>query len=169
MSAPDAPRGGSRILEELQQRRPFRSPAQEAAVALMRTSWMVARAITRVVEPEGISVAQYNVLRILRGAGPEGLPTLGIRERLIEENAAITRLVDKLEQAGLVRRERTREDRRQVLCYITDDGLATLARLDEPVEAAIQHAMAPLDEPHLRELLAALDAIRGTLTEHPGA
>lgn len=76
------------LQEELKQSKPFETSADEALVALMRTASLVRRAIARRVEPYGISAAQYNVLRILRGAGPEGLPTLAVRDRLIEEAPA---------------------------------------------------------------------------------
>lgn len=107
------------LQQELQQTRPFRSDAQEAALALLRTASVVSRRFARVVEPQGLSLAQYNVLRILRGAGPDGLPTLAIRDRMIDEGSTVTRLLDKLEAAGLVTRDRSRPDRRQVLCRIT--------------------------------------------------
>ena len=84
------------LQDELKQSKPFDSPGEEAVVALMRTAALVRRAIAKRVEPYGISAAQYNVLRILRGAGPAGLPTLALRDRLIEEAPGITRLMDKL-------------------------------------------------------------------------
>jgi len=73
---------------------------------LVRTASIVNRALARVVEPYGLSLAQYNALRIIRGAGSGGIPTLSIRERMIEEGTTITRLLDKLEEAGLIQRER---------------------------------------------------------------
>lgn len=118
------------LQEELQQSKPFDTPADEAVVALMRTAALVRRAISQRVEPYGISLAQYNVLRILRGAGADGLPTLAVRDRLIEEAPGITRLVDKLEEAGLVRRARTGLDRRVVHCHITEKGLRLLDAMD---------------------------------------
>ncbi len=118
------------LLEELQQSRPFDSPADEALVALMRTATLIRRAIAQRVEPYGISPAQYNVLRILRGAGPSGLPTLAVRDRLIEEAPGITRLIDKLEQAGHVHRARAGTDRRVVHCVISEKGLRLLDAMD---------------------------------------
>jgi DNA-binding MarR family transcriptional regulator len=150
----------SAIQAEIGQTRPFRSRAQEATIALLRTASVVSRVLSRVIEPEGISLAQYNVLRILRGAGPEGLPTLAIRERMIEEGASITRLLDKLEEAGLARRERCREDRRQVLCHLTADGRALLDRMDPRMDAADDEVMGMLTEPDLASLVSLLDAIR---------
>jgi DNA-binding MarR family transcriptional regulator len=112
------------------------------------------------VAPAGLSLAQYNVLRILRGAGAAGLPTLAIRDRLIEEAPAITRLIDKLERSGLVRRERSTPDRRQVICHATPKALALLEKLDDPVDAADAAATAMLTARERRELVRLLDAIR---------
>ncbi|HET7229689.1 MAG TPA: MarR family transcriptional regulator [Longimicrobium sp.] len=153
------------VQAEIRQRVPFGSRAEEAVVTLMRTSSMVARAMARVVEPEGISVAQYNVLRILRGAGKDGMPTLSIRERMIEEGASITRLLDKLEEAGYVRRERCRPDRRQVIGYLTDAGAELLRRLDPAVSAANQRAMGVLADGDVTALLSLLDQIRSGLRD----
>jgi len=105
-------------------------------------------------------MAQYNVLRILRGAGPAGLPTLAIRARLIEEAPGITRLVEKLDQARLIRRDRSTPDRRQVMCFITDEGLAVLARLDEAVDLAEREMLAGLTADDTERLIALLDAVR---------
>ncbi len=150
----------SAIQAEIGQRAPFRSAAQEAAVALLRTASMVARAVARVVEPSGLSLAQYNALRIVRGAGPGGIPTLAIRDRMIEEGTTITRLLDKLERAGLVRRERVAPDRRQVLCYATAAGARLLHRLDRLVDERDAATMAALDERQVEQLIGLLDAVR---------
>ncbi len=123
------------IAEELQQSKPFGTPAEESVVSVMRAAALVRRAFAARIDPHGLSVAQYNVLRILRGAGPEGLPTLVVRDRLIEEAPGITRLIDKLERAGLVKRDRSASDRRCVRCQITPAGLALLQRLDPIVHA----------------------------------
>jgi DNA-binding MarR family transcriptional regulator len=146
------------IAEELQQSKPFGTKAEEAVVSVMRTSALVRRAFAARIEPHGLSVAQYNVLRILRGAGEEGLPTLVVRDRLIEEAPGITRLIDKLEAAGYVRRDRTGSDRRCVRCHITRDGLALLDRLDPEVHAVHELLRVGLpdeaDQRTLNDLLA---------------
>jgi DNA-binding MarR family transcriptional regulator len=156
------PRRPSALRAELRQRKPFASLGAEATVSLLRTASMVRRSLARVVEGEGLSLAQYNVLRILRGAGDAGLPTLAIRDRLIEEAPGITRLVDKLEAAGLLRRERSTPDRRQVLCYLTAHGRALLRRLDAAVDAADTAAVATLEKRELRTLVRLLDRIRAS-------
>ena len=150
----------SRLRDELKQTRPFSSSAHEAVVSILRTAALVQRRISQVVEGSGITIQQYNVLRILRGAAPVGLPTLAIRDRMIEEAAGITRLLDKLEQAGHVVRERSTPDRRQVLCQITPAGLRLLTQLDEPVDVANEQALTMLDDAEKRELVELLGAVR---------
>lgn len=149
------------LQEELQQTRPFNSSSEEAVVALLRTASLLRRAIAKHVEPYGVSVAQYNVLRILRGAGAEGLPTLTVRARLIEEAPGITRLIDKLETAGLVQRDRTGKDRRTVRCRITPAGLEVLSRLDTDLDGWQGPVGAGLPEERDRvQLLALLQRVR---------
>lgn len=159
MPAEERPSSRS-LLEEIQQTRPFRSDSQEAAIALMRTASVFTRRLARVVEPHGISLAQYNVLRILRGAGAAGLPTLAIRDRMIDEGSTVTRLLDKLENAGLVIRDRSRPDRRQVLCNITPAGEALLATVDPAMDAADEASMAVLTLAEQRTLIELLGTLR---------
>ena len=158
----------SKLRDELKQTRPFSSSAHEAVVSILRTAALVQRRISQVVEGSGITIQQYNVLRILRGAAPVGLPTLAIRDRMIEEAAGITRLLDKLEQAGHVVRERSTPDRRQVLCQITPAGLRVLTQLDEPVDMANAHAVAMLDDAEKRELVELLGAVRAGFSQGRG-
>jgi DNA-binding MarR family transcriptional regulator len=152
----------SALREELKQTRPFHSPAHEAVVSVLRTAALLQRHLALVVERGGVTLQQYNVLRILRGAGTEGLPTLAIRDRMIEEAAGITRLLDKLERAGYVVRERCSPDRRQVLCRITPTGTAILARLDAPVDALNDTALATLDSTEQAKLIELLGAVRAS-------
>lgn len=150
----------STVQAELKQPRPFRSDAQEATVALLRTASVVGRAIARVLEPWELSLAQYNALRIVRGAGTGGIPTLAIRERMIEEGTTITRLLDKLEAAGLVARERSLPDRRQVICVATTAGKRLLDKIDPKIDAADEAAVEGLDAGELATLVALLDRVR---------
>jgi DNA-binding MarR family transcriptional regulator len=96
----------SRLQDELKQNKPFPSAAHEGGLGLMRTADVLRRRGAAVVEPRGITLQQYNVLRILRGAGEEGLPTLEVAARMVEQTPGITRLLDRLEVKGLVRRQR---------------------------------------------------------------
>jgi DNA-binding MarR family transcriptional regulator len=150
----------SRIQQEIKQNRPFASRGQEAAIALMRTADLVRRAVSGIVDPYGITIQQYNVLRILRGAGEAGLPTLDIAERMIEQTPGITRLIDRLEAKGQVVRQRCETDRRQVFCRITSAGLELLARLDALVITAGDEAVAALTEGEIAQLIRLLDRIR---------
>lgn len=159
----------SAVQREIRQSTPFRSTAQEATIALLRTASVVNRSLARVVEPSGLSLAQYNALRIIRGAGTGGIPTLSIRERMIEEGTTITRLLDKLEKAGLIRRERSYPDRRQVLCFASDAGRALLDELDPRVNAADEAVVASLDAGQLDRFIELLDLVRSANAERGAA
>jgi len=150
----------SGLQEELKQTRPFRSSAEEAFVAVLKTADVLRRRMARIVEPHGITPQQYNVLRILRGAHPDPLPTLEIRARMIEEAPGITRLVDRLERRGLIERERAEDDRRRVDCWITAAGLSLLEELDEEVDAADDATAAGLSGQQVEVLLRTLEAVR---------
>lgn len=149
------------IERELKQNVPFRSPHAETVVTLLRTADVVRRSVSRAIEPHGITLQQYNVLRILRGAGSAGLPTLEIAERMIENTPGITRLLDRLEAKHLVRRERSSEDRRCVYCWITDEGRRLLAGLDPEVEEAGRRTMSKLRNIDMKDLNRLLDLVRG--------
>jgi DNA-binding MarR family transcriptional regulator len=151
---------GSALQREIRQRRPFRSPAHEAVVGLLRTTDRVRRSLAGVVEPRGLTLQQYNVLRILRGARPQGLPTLEIAARMVEHAPGITRLLDRLEAKTLVRRQRDAGDRRQVMCRITPAGLRLLAGLDAGLQRADETTLGVLSRRDLRRLIALLDRIR---------
>ncbi len=152
----------SAVQSEIRQTKPFRSTAQEATIALLRTASIVNRALARVVEPYGLSLAQYNALRVIRGAGTGGIPTLSIRERMIEEGTTITRLLDKLEEAALIRRERSVPDRRQVLCFVTEGGRKLLDSLDPLVNTADEEAVESLSPLELERFIDLLDTVRQT-------
>jgi len=159
----DRPRNPKTLRDEIRQNKPFESPAQEAILSLFRTTDMLQRMFSQLVEPHGISLQQYNVLRILRGAGTEGIPTLEIADRMVEKTPGITRLLDKLEAKQFVRRERCPDDRRQVLCWITERGLRLLSELDKPAVSASSKAMEPLTSATLRFLISNLQKIRAQL------
>jgi MarR family transcriptional regulator, organic hydroperoxide resistance regulator len=148
------------LAEALQRTRPFRSPEQEGVLLLLRVSDALRRALSRVVEPRGITLQQYNVLRILRGAGPDGLPTLAIGDRMIERAPGVTRLLDRLEGEGWVLRTRGSEDRRQVLARITPAGARLLDTLDPAVAQAEDALMAALEPEALGVLSGHLETLR---------
>jgi DNA-binding MarR family transcriptional regulator len=129
-------------------------------LALVRTADVVRRSFTTVFEPHGITAQQYNVLRILRGSGADGLPTLEVAERMLEQTPGITRLMDRLEAKELVRRQRCPKDRRQHLCWITPKGLALLASLDEPIVRAHAETMRKVKIRDLDTLIQLLEKVR---------
>lgn len=150
-----------RVAEELQQARPFRSTAQEALLAVLVTADRIATHLDRVlVDAADITRQQYNVLRILRGAGAEGLPTLVIAERMIERTPGVTRLLDRLEKRGWIERERSAEDRREVRVRVSRSGLALLARLDDVVDGVDDRPERELADAELAELVRLLDRLR---------
>jgi DNA-binding MarR family transcriptional regulator len=118
--------------------------------------------LTETVEPFGITLQQFNVLRILRGGGDAGVATLEVANRMVEQAPGITRLLDRLEAKELVRRQRCPKDRRQNLCWISDAGRALLDRVDEPAVRASEACMARLSQTDLTALLHLLDRIRAT-------
>jgi DNA-binding MarR family transcriptional regulator len=156
MSSP----GRSRLQEEIQQRIPFESVRGEAMLSILHTADVIRRRTAKVMEPFGITPQQYNVLRILRGAGCAGLPTLDITDRMIEQAPGITRMIDRLETKKLVSRERGCDDRRQVVCRITDEGLELLARMDAPLKEQAASLVGTATDEDLIALMAVLDTIR---------
>ncbi len=142
----------------------FRSREQQATLGLLRTADTLKRYYAHVIEPHGITFQQYNVLRILRGAAPDGLPTLTIGQRMIEQTPGVTRLVDRLESKKLVDRVPCPKDRRRVFCRITPEGLALLGELDAPINKADSQAVAVLRENDLGTLIELLDRVRAA---HP--
>jgi len=128
-----------------------------AYVALLRTADKMKTYFETIIAPFDITGQQYNVLRILRGAEPDGLPTLTIAERMIERAPGITRMIDRLEAKELVAREICVEDRRCVYCRITKKGLNLLELLDNPVEEADRAVFRGLEETEIKQLIALLE------------
>jgi MarR family transcriptional regulator, organic hydroperoxide resistance regulator len=138
----------------------FRTREQEAAVGLLRTTDAIRRHFSAIVAPHGITLQQYNVLRILRGAGRDGLPTLAIGERMVEQTPGVTRLIDRLVKKGFVTRRPCDEDRRRVYCHLTPLGLKVVNSLDEPIARGDATSVAPLTPGDLDRLIGLLDRIR---------
>ena len=127
---------------------------------LLSTADRIKTAFETVCTPFDLTGQQYNVMRILRGAEPMGLPTLTIAERVIERTPGITRMIDRLEAKGLVEREVRPHDRRCVYCRISKKGLKLLELLDEPVNEFNQRAFAALSDSEIEKLVAVLLKIR---------
>ena len=149
------------IAEEIKQTRPFVNRGAEVLVAVLRTASVLRKRVEEVVESEGLSLPQYNVLRILRGARSP-LPTMEIAERMIEEAPGITRIVNNLDERGLIRREQWAGDRRCTLCQISPAGLKLLERLDERAESLDLGVTGDLTPEEIDRLLEYLSAVRNT-------
>jgi DNA-binding MarR family transcriptional regulator len=145
---------------EIRQNKPFASLAQEAYLGLIRTASRMADRMDAVLRTEGLSAAQYNVLRILRGSEPNGLCRNELRDRLITRMPDVTRLLDRMEESGLVSRERSAEDRRMVTTRITSHGMSLLSRLDAPIDEEHERTLGQLSEDDLRSLIRILRAAR---------
>lgn len=148
------------LRHEIRQRRPFQSLQQEAYLNLARTHAGLEEALERVLAGHAVTQQQYNVLRILRGAPPEGLARNEIRDRLLTRMPDVTRLLDRMEAAGLVTRERSAEDRRQTATRLTRKGRRVVDALDAPVAEEHRRRLAHLSEKQLHELVGLLTLAR---------
>jgi DNA-binding MarR family transcriptional regulator len=151
---------GKSIQAEIQQEKPFASLEDEALVSLQRTADRLHWRLTEMLKPYGVSPTQYNALRILRGAKDAGRSCSEIAERMINRDPDITRLVDRLERRGLVKRSREGRDRRVIITRITAAGMGLLDSLDGPVGEFNRKMLKHLGEPQLRSLITLLEAAR---------
>ncbi|HET7105866.1 MAG TPA: MarR family transcriptional regulator [Candidatus Acidoferrum sp.] len=122
-------------------------------VALLRAADFLASQGDQLMKANGVTSAQYNVLRILRGAGPEGLPCNAIGERMISRDPDMTRLLDRMEMRALISRERQLEDRRVVKARITDEGLKLLKKMDAPIRELHKTQFAHMTSARLKTLM----------------
>ncbi len=141
-----------RLQDEIGKKQPFDLLEQEVALNLARTHGKLCRPFDGLFAAHGLSGPQYNVLRILRGHGPAGVPCHAIGEQMICRTPDVTRLVDRLESAGWVERRRTPDDRRVVFVAITRAGLQLLAKLDRPLLELHRRALAHLTKAELRTM-----------------
>ena len=148
------------LQQDLRQTRPFSSLQQEAYLSVVRTTSALTDRVEDLLKPYGISATQYNVLRILRGAGEGGLCRNELRDRMLTRMPDMTRLLDRMEDAGLVKRSREQEDRRMVLTQITSRGNELLSELDRPMSDLHREQLARLTDEQLRSLIDLLTAIR---------
>ena len=151
---------GGRLQEELKKRRPFDSPEQEATLSIARTADRFGICFARLFREYGLTPSQYNVLRILRGAGPEGLICREIGERMIARDPDVTKLLDRLEARGLVSRERQEKDRRVIVARVTPEGLNLVAEIDSPVLKLTEELLGHLGERKLGTLIRLLEEAR---------
>ena len=152
-------------MERNTKRAPHPTLEAEVFVSLLRTADALARGAEALLKPHGLSGTQYNVLRILRGAGEKGLACREVGGRLISRDPDITRLLDRMESRGLIARAREAGDRRVVRTRISPEGLRLLAELDEPVRQLHRRQLRHLPEKQLRQLSALLDRAREPFDE----
>ena len=141
-------------------RKPSSTLEQEAYLSLLRTSDALARGAEEVIKPFGLSGTQYNILRILRGAGAQGLCCHEAAERMLTHDPDITRLLDRLERRGLIVRARASSDRRVITAQITPEGLRILAKLDKPIEECHRRQFGHLGSRRLAQLIELLNSAR---------
>lgn len=148
------------LRDEIKQSRPFDSLEQEALLSIERTAAVLMHRFADSLKAHGITPTQYNVLRILRGAGSAGLCRNEIRDRLVAQVPDVTRLLDRMEESGMVERERAQDDRRLVTTRITRDGLTLLKRLDAPVAESHARQLGHMSPVQLKSLIALLAQAR---------
>lgn len=152
----------SRLQAELKQAKQFDSLETEAVLSIARTAALLEHGLAQVLKPHELTPTQYNALRILRGAGDAGLCRNEIGARLVTPVPDVTRLLDRLEDAGLITRSRGASDRRYVTTQITRKGLELVATLDEPLAALNRSRLGHLGTRTLRALVDALAQARGS-------
>jgi DNA-binding MarR family transcriptional regulator len=148
------------LQDELRQNKPFKSLEEEALLSIVRTSAVLMDEFERLLRPYGITATQYNVLRILRGSEPHGLSRNELRDRMLTRMPDVTRLLDRMEDAGSVQRVRGEEDRRLVTTRITPSALELLAKLDPIVAADQKRRFRGASERDLRSLIYLLATLR---------
>ncbi|HWW59995.1 MAG TPA: MarR family transcriptional regulator [Thermoanaerobaculia bacterium] len=153
-----------KLKRELRQTKPFSSVHEEVVLSMLRTADQLAVPMTDVLREANLSLSQYNVLRILRGAGNDGLPCGEISERMVRRDPDLTRLLDRLESRGLVTRSRGTADRRVVRASISDEGLALLESLDAGVQSTVRKTLSHMTRDRLSALRDLLEEARATKT-----
>lgn len=147
-------------MNELQPAKPFLHAEEELFLNIQRTADALMQELLDVLRPYGLSATQYNVLRILRGAGELGVTCKDIGSRMITRDPDITRLLDRLERRNLITRNRAKEDRRFVAIHITPEGLTLLRKLDEPVGDKQVQLMRHIDPQRLPVAIEILEQLR---------
>lgn len=145
---------------EIRQSKPFASIEEEALLNLTRTHEFLQQQLTEFFKQFQLTKTQYNILRILRGAGKEGVTCSQAAERMVSADPDITRLLDRLEARKLIERERSREDRRVVVSRITADGLELLKTIDKPLAEFNKRHLGCIGARKLEQLIEILESIR---------
>ena len=150
----------SKLQDEIKQRKPFESLQAEVYLNLVRTTDALTRGVEDILKLAGLTHAQYNVLRILKGAGEHGLCCREIGDRMITRDPDITRLVDRMERRRLVARSRDSRDRRVITVRVTAEGLKTLKDLEAPLAAYNRKLLVHMSEDDLHQLVGLLESAR---------
>lgn len=150
----------SSLQTELKQTRPFKRVEEEAYLSILRTAAVLDHRVSQALKPHGVTGTQYNVLRILRGAGSEGLCRNEVGERLVTAVPDVTRLLDRMEEMGLIARERGTKDRRLVTTTLSKKGLDLVNKLDARVAEIHAEQLGHVDKSRLKTLVAILAAVR---------
>ena len=150
----------SDLQAELKQNKPFKSLKEEAHLSIRRTAALLEHAFETALKPHKITGTQYNVLRILRGSEPDGLCRNEVGARLVRQVPDVTRLLDRLEDATLISRQRVGTDRRYVTTRITRAGLRLLDQVQHRIDEIHEEQLGHLDQAQLRRLVTLLAAVR---------
>ena len=151
-----------RLAKEIRQNKPFASTEEEALLNLARTFEVVQQRLSEALKPYQLTTTQYNVLRILRGAGSDGVTCSQAGERMVNHDPDMTRLLDRLEARKLVERERSREDRRVVITRISKPGMDLVNSLDEPMRLLHKQQAGHIGKEKLEQLIDTLESLRNT-------
>jgi DNA-binding MarR family transcriptional regulator len=141
-------------------RNPASTPEERLFLALLRTADALGQDAEQLTKSIGLTGTQYNVLRILRGAGPNGLPCRGIGERMISRDPDMTRLLDRMEKGGLITRARQKDDRRVVNTQITEEGLGLLRKLDQPMRELHRNQFQHMAAAQMKALGELIDVLK---------
>jgi DNA-binding MarR family transcriptional regulator len=148
------------LRDELKMAKPFKSVEEEAILSIARTAALIEHSGAEALKPFNLTITQYNVLRILRGAGQNGLCRNEVGERLVTKVPDVTRLLDRMEAAGLIIRQRGGDDRRFVATRITDKALKLLEKIDRELPAMHARQLGHVSQKRLRELISILEDVR---------
>lgn len=152
----------SRLYAEIKQNKPFAWVGTEAMLGVLRTAAIVNHAIDKALKPYGLTGTQGNVLRILRGAGKNGICGREVGERLVAQVPDVSRLLDRMVEQGLIERARDENDRRHVTARITAKGLKLLDEIDPILDAVAKERFGRLEREQLTQLVQSLDSVRAS-------
>jgi DNA-binding MarR family transcriptional regulator len=155
------------LKQEIQQKEPFSSLEEEVFLNLLRSADCLRRVFQQKTHAWGLTITQYNVLRILRGAAPDGLACAAIGARMIASVPDITRLLARLKALKLVRQRRDRRDRRVVCTQITPAGLELLHAMDPAIEKAPAEMVGHMSHAEMKELIRLLEQTRSAACDKP--